>query len=95
MLIWIRTEATKRPSLSSLGLFALRDYGIYCRDHAVRFPRVDDDNRWTPLQRFYTVGSHKFRWGIGLHTFDFANIDSLTRSLTPFRVLYDRVVRPN
>jgi hypothetical protein len=49
MLIWIRTEATKRPSLSSLGIFALRNCGIHYRDHIVCFPRVDDDNRWTPL----------------------------------------------
>jgi hypothetical protein len=71
----IEPEATKCPTISPLSLSALRDRSIHYRRRIVCLPRTVNNGEWTPLRGLYTVGSHRYRRGVGLHTLDRTTVD--------------------
>ncbi len=84
----IEPEATKCPPISSFGLSALRDRSIHYRHRIVCLPGIDDNGEWTPLRGLYTVGSHRYFRGVGVHTFDHTTIDSLILIHATFTGMY-------
>ena len=73
----IEPKATKCSSISSLSLSALRYRSIHHRRCIVCLPRIVNNGEWTPPRGLYTVGSHRYCRGVGLHTLDLTTVDSL------------------
>ena len=70
-------EATKCPPISPPSLSALRDRSIHYRRRNVCLSGTVHNGEWTPLRGLYTVGSHRYCRGAGLHTLDLTTVDPL------------------